>query len=585
MNQRNVSGSWSICCIQTACITAVIATSGFAQTFCTLLKVGDPVPPVGTYGTISFIRQVKVNTAGTWVASVDTSAGYHVLIKDRAVFLATDPVGGTSAFDFFDQFALSNSGDVAIVAKPHSSGIDLGGLFLNSSLVEQAGDATAGSVYVNHNSTCMTSSYVTSPGPGFIARIDDSGTILDRCIVTCGEAIETTLLGFGAQTVIALDGDHAPGTGSPGETIGGLAPGSAFAFNNLGHSLYVAGLSGSTLTNGAIYLDSALKVRKGDTVPFDPSSVWQTWAPADINDSDDFTFMGDTTSGTSEFKIAVVNSGVMTKVVQQTDPAPSSTFLGFGTNVVITNSGDVFFYGVWSSGSGYFLHDSSLGTNSILVETNTTTIDNSTAVALDNSFEDESWMSKDGRFVVFQGRLNSDPTPNRLFLMDQASPAITFCLPGQAGVMNCPCSNAPGANGGCNNSSGTGGAELSQTGTPSLTTDTVQLTSVKEKPTATSIFLQGSSVVSSGAVFGQGIRCVGGSLKRLYVKSALASVATAPVLGDSSIHNRSAALGDTISSGTSRYYQTYYRDPTVLGGCAGTSTFNVTQALALTWTP
>jgi len=84
-------------------------------------------------------------------------------------------------------------------------------------------------------------------------------------------------------------------------------------------------------------------------------------------------------------------------------------------------------------------------------------------------------------------------------------------------------------------------------------------------------------------VFGQGVRCVSGSLKRLYVKTASAGTITAPGPGDLSVHARSAALGDTIGAGSDRYYFAYYRDPIVLGGCPATSTFNATQAGKVTW--
>jgi len=59
----------------------------------------------------------------------------------------------------------------------------------------------------------------------------------------------------------------------------------------------------------------------------------------------------------------------------------------------------------------------------------------------------------------------------------------------------------------------------------------------------------------------------------------------APQPGDPSVSARSAALGDTIGAGTHRYYQVYYRDPIVLGGCSATATFNVTQAIDVTWSP
>jgi hypothetical protein len=78
---------------------------------------------------------------------------------------------------------------------------------------------------------------------------------------------------------------------------------------------------------------------------------------------------------------------------------------------------------------------------------------------------------------------------------------------------------------------------------------------------------------------------VGGALKRLYTKSAVGGSITAPQLdaGDLSVSARSAATGDPILAGESRWYLVYYRDPTVLGGCASTSTFNATQTGAVVW--
>ena len=78
---------------------------------------------------------------------------------------------------------------------------------------------------------------------------------------------------------------------------------------------------------------------------------------------------------------------------------------------------------------------------------------------------------------------------------------------------------------------------------------------------------------------------VAGTLKRLYVKSASAGSATAPAPGDPSISTRSAALGDPITAGTTRFYMVYYRDPFVIGGCAATATFNATQAQSVLWNP
>lgn len=166
------------------------------------------------------------------------------------------------------------------------------------------------------------------------------------------------------------------------------------------------------------------------------------------------------------------------------------------------------------------------------------------------------------------------------------SPGVSLCEPGTAGVSACPCGNAPAGPGlGCDNSSNTGGAQLSASGIARLTYDTVVLSTLGEKPTATSIVLQGTSVSSGGLVFGQGVRCTAGTIKRLYVKTASSGSISAPGAGEASVHARSAALGDTIPAGAHRYYGVYYRDPIVLGGCAATSTFNITQQLDLFWSP
>src|SRR5690349_13457111 len=76
----------------------------------------------------------------------------------------------------------------------------------------------------------------------------------------------------------------------------------------------------------------------------------------------------------------------------------------------------------------------------------------------------------------------------------ECAPGVPFCFPGVDGVNPCPCSNPGLAGRGCENSSTTGGAVLSSTGIASVSGDSVKLTSSFEKPTASTIFLQGSAV-------------------------------------------------------------------------------------------
>jgi hypothetical protein len=158
---------------------------------------------------------------------------------------------------------------------------------------------------------------------------------------------------------------------------------------------------------------------------------------------------------------------------------------------------------------------------------------------------------------------------------------MEFCF-GDGSTIPCPCANTGISHHGCDNSAATGGARLFPTG--SATPDTLVLHAEGELPSALSIFLQGNAQFASPVFFGDGLRCIGGVLKRLYVKSSGPGTASAPESGDPSITARSAALGDTIAPGTSRYYQVYYRDPS-LTFCPRPQgdTFNVGNALRVLW--
>jgi catechol 2,3-dioxygenase-like lactoylglutathione lyase family enzyme len=163
-----------------------------------------------------------------------------------------------------------------------------------------------------------------------------------------------------------------------------------------------------------------------------------------------------------------------------------------------------------------------------------------------------------------------------------------LCEPGLGETIACPCSNpASGPGRGCDNSSATGGASLSAAGDALLSGDSLEFTAQDEKPTALSVFLQGTTEVPQGIVFGQGVRCAGGTLHRLYVHVASGGAVTIPnvLLGDSSVSACSAALGDVILPGQSRWYSFYYRDPLILGGCPAASTFNTGPTMRAVWAP
>jgi hypothetical protein len=159
------------------------------------------------------------------------------------------------------------------------------------------------------------------------------------------------------------------------------------------------------------------------------------------------------------------------------------------------------------------------------------------------------------------------------------SVGTSYCFGDGTGSVSCPCLNFGAAGNGCANSANANGALLQATGT--TTPDTVVLASSGELSTALTIFLQGDVNLSTPVVFGAGLRCADGNLKRLGSHNAVGGATSYPQGGDPSITTRSAALGDPIAPGSSRYYAAYYRDPSV--SFCPPATFNVTQGIAITW--
>jgi hypothetical protein len=210
----------------------------------------------------------------------------------------------------------------------------------------------------------------------------------------------------------------------------------------------------------------------------------------------------------------------------------------------------------------------------------------------DGFSESSSSIGGDGRFVAFSsvaGNLAAGDANgvSDVFVRDRsASGFTTLCEPGVGGTAVCPCANPPaGPDRGCDNSSATGGARLSATGIAYLSQDSLVFATRGETGSALSVLLQGDARIPNGVLEGQGVRCAGGSTLRLYVKHASAGSIRAPDFpnGEATVSARSAALGSVIQPGESRWYLVLYRDPTVLGGCPATSTFNATQTGRVDW--
>jgi hypothetical protein len=208
---------------------------------------------------------------------------------------------------------------------------------------------------------------------------------------------------------------------------------------------------------------------------------------------------------------------------------------------------------------------------------------------------DEAIVSADGRFVIWNASspdlVPGNPTAGfHVYLRDRlGGPDFTSsCSGGAGGVTGCPCSNPPsGPDRGCDNSAGTGGAILSASGGAFLSSDSLVFATNGQTPGALSIVTQWSAPHATGAVFGMGLRCASGTMKRLYTKTAVGSGIAAPefVLDEPQVTVRSASLGDPILPGRSRWYLVSYRDSVVIGGCPLASDFNSTQTGKVTWSP
>lgn len=158
----------------------------------------------------------------------------------------------------------------------------------------------------------------------------------------------------------------------------------------------------------------------------------------------------------------------------------------------------------------------------------------------------------------------------------QCTGARAFCS-GDGSASACPCGNTGASGAGC--ASGTGpGASLISSGNPSVSADTLTLASSGLVAGAPALFFQGTSEVNGGlgAAFGDGLRCVGGSVVRLATKSANASGnVTYPEASDASISVRGS-----VPSGATRAYQVWYRSAAPF--CTS-ATFNLSNGLAVSW--
>jgi hypothetical protein len=193
-----------------------------------------------------------------------------------------------------------------------------------------------------------------------------------------------------------------------------------------------------------------------------------------------------------------------------------------------------------------------------------------------------SWpgISADGRYVVFLSRAtNLVPGDTNakidVFVRDGPISFSTFCSGDDTGTA-CPCGNAGVAGQGCASSAAPQGARLTATGGPSIGDDTLVLAG-SSMPNAAALYFQGTTRQNGGlgVVFGDGLRCAGGTIHRLATKLNAGGASQFPGAGDASV----SARGIVTAVGT-RTYQVWYRNAAAF--CTS-STFNLSNGLEIVW--
>ena len=160
-------------------------------------------------------------------------------------------------------------------------------------------------------------------------------------------------------------------------------------------------------------------------------------------------------------------------------------------------------------------------------------------------------------------------------------PGTMYCSGENGAGTPCPCGNdadgsLPGA--GCANGFFASGARLTGSGTASVSNDTLVLQSVAMEPNNFCRYIQADNDLTPGLVWGDGLQCAGGNLKRLGVFFTGGSGAANTSGSPFSI----SAMAGNVSAGVTKYYQCWYRTPNGSPCLAG---FNASNGYAVTWQP
>ncbi|MBL8858540.1 MAG: hypothetical protein JNL28_08560 [Planctomycetes bacterium] len=572
---------------------ATFAGGASAQTITTLVLEGDSV---GGVGLVTGLESIAITDSGTWLIEVDTdnadttidgvmfsSAGI-VQLEGTAV---SAPAG--ALHNEFTSRSLRNNNDAAhIWSLTNTPGgtADNVALYVNTTLVLSKGStplATAWGAGTIHNGLSW-------------ATLNDSNQILLRGFAT--DPISTPTNDWFAS-ILQLDGTFAATSEILLARAGEVLPGQSFGVNTVGsgqdlgfintsgQAIFRVSLSGApTTADAAVYFwdgtNNILVANEGSPSPV-VGRLWGSLTAPElaINDAGDYVVKDTLNAPTASDEI-IAKNGV--KLVQEGDPVPglpAFAFTTFGnTPVSLTAAGQVLWYGDWNDtnttiDTGIFLDSTMLIQEGVTPHAGTTfnALGNvgSSATAGQNG---SMYISSNGRYVIFTGRLGAPINKRGIFLLDRTNGITPTCFGDGTGTA-CPCANTGAAGHGCGSSVVANGGLLTGSGLPKVGSDSLLLTAT-DVPNGPGLYFQGAAPIVGGLSFGDGLLCVTGSIIRLGVVFAAANTSQYPNLGDPGI-----AVSGFNNPSDVREYQLWYRDAD-LGFCTPAN-FNLTNAVSVIW--
>ncbi len=399
----------------TAGVICALAAHALANGVTVTIVVQEGMP-VGTpaFGNVTRIDNLAVNQNGEWTVEVDTDHASidadGALIDMAGVIFREDgplplPVGAT--INSFDSVNRNVNGDAAynlFLSNTVGGSSDDSGVYFNDVLVIQEGDVT-------------TAAGLTpgTPFTGFFeATLNDSNQILIVASVDDPAIASTTdralilaqVNGAGAllsETLVHAEGDVLPGQVDPIADFSTNVHGTAVNAN--GDVLYVADLTGSTATDGVVYLNDTLLAQEGSPAPV-AGRNWSSLSSGkvDLGDGGDYVFSGSLDGDTASNALIVRNGQ---KWVQEGDTLPDIapfTLTSFGTGPVrIDDEGNVLWVGQWNDPDTS--RDTGLFFNKTLIVQEGVTLVGTTLITEVQTTQDGFAMSENGRWAILDSEL------------------------------------------------------------------------------------------------------------------------------------------------------------------------------------